>query len=399
MADVVLDDVSRVQADGSTVVSHLTLHVRDRELLVLIGPSGSGKTTVLRMIAGLDPLSSGEIRFDGARVDTLPPHRRDVAMVFESNALYPHLTAGSNMRFGLELRKLPAEEIDKRVQAESRVLKLQRLLGRRPATLSAGERQRVAVGRATVRVPRVFLMDEPLGHLDAGERMRVRAEIAQLQRGLGVTTIYVTHDQEQAMAVGDRVAVLRAGVLEQVDTPRALYDRPVNLFVAGFFGEPPMRFVPAWLRGEPSGAWLELGTLRLPFPGSPSGPLRRFYGRALVLGLRSEHVQLDPATSAERPIDSPRPAAGPRPAGAAAPLPAVVTDVEYVGAELFVHCQLDAGPALGEDAVLTARCRHLRLRRGDRVGLVVDLRGLCCFDPATEALLWSFPAATPPVGA
>src|ERR671915_228422 len=226
MADVLLDDVSRVFKDGSKAVSHLTLHVRDAELMAIVGPSGCGKSTVLRLIAGLDPLGGGTISIGGRVVNNLTPGERNVAMVFEAAALYPHLTAAQNLRFGLAMRKLPDQEIRQRVEAETRVLRLGRFLDRKPKTLSAGQRQRVAVGRATVRVPDVFLLDEPLTHMDAGERIRLRTELAQLQHGLGVTAIYVTHDQSQAMAIGDRVAVMRGGRIEQIDEPRTLYARP-----------------------------------------------------------------------------------------------------------------------------------------------------------------------------
>src|ERR671914_1020874 len=263
MADVLLDDVSRVFKDGSKAVSHLTLHVRDAELMVIVGPSGCGKSTVLRLIAGLEPLKGGTISIGGRVVNNLTPGDRNVAMVFEAAALYPHLTAAQNLRFGLALRKLPAEEIQQRVEAETRVLRLGRFLDRKPRTLSAGQRQRVAVGRATVRVPDVFLLDEPLTHMDAGERIRLRTELAHLQHGLGVTAVYVTHDQAQAMAIGDRVAVMRAGRVEQIDEPLKLYRRPANVFVASFMGEPAMNLVSGYIEQDAGRSFVVLGGQRL----------------------------------------------------------------------------------------------------------------------------------------
>ncbi|MGH3099409.1 MAG: ABC transporter ATP-binding protein, partial [Thermoleophilia bacterium] len=289
MADVLLDDVSRVYPDGSAAVSHLSLHVRNAELMVIVGPSGCGKSTVLRLIAGLEPLGGGTISIGGRVVNHLTPGDRNVAMVFEAAALYPHLTAAQNLRFGLAMRKLPSDEIQQRVEAETRVLRLGRFLDRKPKTLSAGQRQRVAVGRATVRVPDVFLLDEPLTHMDAGERIRLRTELAHLQQGLGVTAIYVTHDQSQAMAIGDRVAVMRGGRIEQLDEPRTLYRRPANTFVASFMGEPAMNLVSGYLEQDEGRTYVVLGGQRLPFPGTPSGLLRGRTGPVTV-GIRPEHV-------------------------------------------------------------------------------------------------------------
>jgi multiple sugar transport system ATP-binding protein len=385
MADVLLDDVSRVYPDGTRAVSHLTLYVRDRELLALVGPSGCGKSTTLRMIAGIEPVDGGTIRIGGLAVNDLQPHERDVAMVFEAGALYPHMTASDNLRFGLTVRRMPASEIDQRVGAESRVLRLGRLLDRLPRTLSAGQRQRVALGRATVRVPRVFLLDEPLTHLDEGERIRLRTELAQLQHGLGVTAIYVTHDQAQAMAVGDRVAVMRAGVLEQVAEPRALYERPANAFVASFVGSPAMVLVAGRLEADADGTWVGLGSQRVRFPGGPSGGLRSRVGRPLTVGIRPEHLR-DAATLA---------------APAAATLRATVVRVDHLGAELLVGCLIDARAVVVADtpeveeaaadagAVLRARLpRHHPVRPGDRIELAVEVGQLTFFDPVTGAALW-----------
>ena len=384
MADVLLDDVSRVYPDGTAAVSHLNLYVRDGELLVVVGPSGCGKSTTLRLIAGIEPLSGGTISIGGRPMTNVPAHQRDLAMVFEAGALYPHMTASDNLRFGLAVRKLPAGEIEERVGAESRVLRIGRLLDRLPRTLSAGQRQRVAIGRATVRVPSVFLLDEPLTHLDAGERIRLRTELARILHGLGVTAIYVTHDQDQAMAIGDRVAVMRAGVVEQVAEPRALYRRPANTFVASFVGEPAMALVAGRLEPGDGGAQVVLGGQRLPFPGTPSGALRTRVGAPVTVGIRPEHLA-DAATAAPRAV-----------------LSTTAARVERLGAELLVRCTLDAPqvhvpdtPGVDVDlepadqATLAARfpARH-PVRRGDRVELAVDTTQLCYFDPASGEALW-----------
>jgi multiple sugar transport system ATP-binding protein len=384
MAEVLLDDVSRVYPDGTTAVSHLTLYVRDSELMVIVGPSGCGKSTVLRLIAGLDPLSGGSISIGGRVVDGVQPSERDIAMVFETGALYPHLTASDNLSFPLTLRNLPKREIEDRVGAESRVLRLERLLHRKPRTLSAGQRQRVAVGRATVRAPAVFLLDEPLTHLDAAERIRLRTELATLQRGLGVTTIYVTHDQSQAMAIGDRVAVMRAGQIEQVAEPLTLYRRPANVFVASFMGEPAMTLMAGRLEVDAGRTWVVLGNQRLPFPGKPSGLLRSRIGRPVTVGIRPEDV-----TAADGVPES------------SAVLFSTVEWVENLGSHLLIGCPLDTtaitvadGPGAEAQrpgrAVLIARFPGTsQIRRGDRVELAVTVTKLSFFDPVTGEALWN----------
>ena len=380
MADVLLDDVSRVYPDGTSAVSHLTLYVRDGELMVILGPSGCGKSTILRLIAGLEPLTGGSVSIGGRVVDDVGPSGRNVAMVFETGALYPHLTAWDNLRFGLALRRLPQDEIEQRVGAESRVLRLGRFLNRKPRTLSAGERQRVAVGRATVRAPAVFLLDEPLTHLEAAERIRLRSELATLLRGMGVTAVYVTHDQSQAMAIGDRVAVMRAGRIEQVAEPGTLYRRPANVFVASFMGEPGMTLLAGRLEADAGRTWVVLGNQRLPYPGSPSGGLRSRIGRPVTVGIRPEHV-----TDAGSVLDAP------------AVLFSTANRVDHLGPHALISCPLDttAGTvAPGGDgqrtgpAVLVARFpASTQVRRGDRVELAVDMAELSFFDPITgEAL-------------
>jgi multiple sugar transport system ATP-binding protein len=384
MADVLLEDVSRVHADGTRAVSHLSLYVREGELLPLIGPSGCGKSTTLRMIAGVEPITEGVISIGGSVVNDVPPHRRDVAMVFEGDRLYPHMTALGNMSFGLQMRRTPDAEIQQRVAAESRVLRLTRLLDRLPRTLSSGQAQRVAVARATVRVPRVFLLDEPLSHLDESDRVRLRAEFARFQRGLGVTTIYVTHDQSQAMAIGDRVAVMRAGVLEQVDLPRALYERPASAFVAGFVGSPSMTLVKGTLEAAEGGLRVVLGSQSVRFTAPVSGLLRARVGRPLLVGLRAEHlapVEADSGRAADRRLH------------------ATVAGLDRLGPEVLAYCELDAPavevpdgegrPRVGGLASLTVRLpRTTEVRRGQQLELAVDTAQLSFFDPGSGAAVW-----------
>jgi len=266
MAEIVLDDVSKVYADGTLAVSDLSLDIEDGEFVVLVGPSGCGKTTALRMIAGLESISGGTLSIDDRVVNGVPPKERDIAMVFQNYALYPHMTVYDNMAFGLKLRKLPKTEIDRRVREAGDILGLDDLLQRKPKALSGGQRQRVAMGRAIVREPKAFLMDEPLSNLDAKLRVQMRTEIARIQHELNVTTIYVTHDQVEAMTMGDRVAVIRKGKLQQVDTPQRLYDHPVNLFVAGFIGSPAMNMVEATLSTSNGAAIVEFGGQKLSVP-------------------------------------------------------------------------------------------------------------------------------------
>ena len=243
MAGIVMEDVSKVYADGTTAVSDLSLDIKDEEFIVLVGPSGCGKTTALRMVAGLESVTRGTIAIGDRVVNAVPPKERDIAMVFQNYALYPHMSVYDNMAFGLKLRKLPKEEIDRRVLQAAEILGLEEYLQSKPKALSGGQRQRVAMGRAIVREPLAFLMDEPLSNLDAKLRVQMRAEVSRLQSDLAVTTIYVTHDQTEAMTMGDRVAVIKKGELQQVDAPQFLYDHPSNLFVAGFIGSPTMNFV------------------------------------------------------------------------------------------------------------------------------------------------------------
>src|SRR5438046_5609855 len=262
MAEIQLRGVTKRYPDGTEAVKHVDLDIGDGEFMILVGPSGCGKSTALRMIAGLEDISEGELIIGGERVNDLEPRDRDIAMVFQNYALYPHMTVRENMGFALKLAKTPKEEINRKVEEAAQILDLNQHLDRKPANLSGGQRQRVAMGRAIVRDPKAFLMDEPLSNLDAKLRVQMRTEVSRIQQRLGTTTVYVTHDQTEAMTLGDRVAVMRSGVLQQVGSPRELYNDPVNLFVAGFIGSPSMNFLPARVEGDTL-KW-PLGDARLP---------------------------------------------------------------------------------------------------------------------------------------
>jgi multiple sugar transport system ATP-binding protein len=305
VAEISLEKLSKVFPDGTSAVKDLDLVVEDGEFVVLVGPSGCGKTTALRMVAGLEEPTSGDIRIGDSVVTNVPPKNRDIAMVFQDYALYPQMTVFDNMAFALKLRKVPKAEIEARVRRAAAILHLEGLLHRRPRALSGGQRQRVAMGRAIVREPTAFLLDEPLSNLDAKLRVQMRAEIARIQRDLGVTTIYVTHDQTEAMTMGDRVAVMNRGVLQQVAPPEELYRYPVNLFAAGFIGAPSMNLVEAQFRREAAGLVVRFGghTLRCPETVLDHRPaLAGYEGRSVVLGIRPEHFE-DAAFATGTPPD------------------------------------------------------------------------------------------------
>ncbi|MFO7178129.1 MAG: sn-glycerol-3-phosphate ABC transporter ATP-binding protein UgpC [Pseudomonadota bacterium] len=290
MAGVVLKDVVKIFDGGVRAVDRFNLDIQDREFVVLVGPSGCGKSTTLRMVAGLEEITSGTIRIGDRVVNDVPPKDRDIAMVFQSYALYPHMTVYENMAFALKLRKVPKSTIDEKVKRAAKVLMIEHLLDRKPKALSGGQRQRVALGRAIVRDPKCFLFDEPLSNLDAKLRVEMRAEIKALHMSLNATTMYVTHDQEEAMTLGDRVVVMKDGVIQQCDTALAIYHQPANRFVAGFLGSPPMNFFEGRLIEEGGRLWFDEGTGRLPVPGWAKSALAAYGNREVVLGVRPEAI-------------------------------------------------------------------------------------------------------------
>jgi multiple sugar transport system ATP-binding protein len=381
MAEITLDKLTKVYGDGTRAVSELDLEIEDGEFVVLVGPSGCGKTSALRMVAGLEPISDGRVLIDGEVVNKLPPKDRDIAMIFQNYALYPHMSAFDNMAFGLKLRGMKRQRRADRVQGAAETLGLAGVLPKKPRTLSGGQRQRVAMGRAIVREPRAFLMDEPLSNLDAKLRVEMRAEIARLQRELNVTTIYVTHDQVEAMTLGDRVAIMRDGVLQQVAQPQELYDRPRNLFVAEFIGSPAMNLVGADLARANGGFVATFGdkALRVGERVLSSRPgLQRFERKRLILGVRPEDIE-----------DAHF--------GAGEPLGAVVDIREDMGSEVFVHFDPgatmvageDVKAAVGEAAEVKGSAWVARLDRDTAaaekqpIELTVDTNRLHFFDPET----------------
>ncbi|MEU8270212.1 sn-glycerol-3-phosphate ABC transporter ATP-binding protein UgpC [Sphaerisporangium sp. NPDC049002] len=392
MASIVLRNVDKIYAGGVKAVNGLNLDIHDGEFMVLVGPSGCGKSTALRMIAGLEDISGGEIAIGDRVVNHLPPKDRDIAMVFQNYALYPHMTVEENLAFGLKLRKMPKAEIAKRVQEAAKMLGLDQYLKRKPAALSGGQRQRVAMGRAIVREPQAFLMDEPLSNLDAKLRVSMRASLNQMHERLGVTTVYVTHDQVEAMTLGDRVCVLRDGILQQVDTPQNLFDSPVNLFVAGFMGSPSMNFVNAELVRGDAGAAVSFAGLKLPVPESTFAEkpgLDQYFGKKLILGIRPS--DFEDASAAN----------GSSTGWAHIPTRAEVT--EELGSEINVLFLIDAPPVehkdtvaaqdtgddeeaavlplIGDKSLWTARVNaRSHVRPGQNVDLVVDTQNLHFFD-------------------
>jgi multiple sugar transport system ATP-binding protein len=394
VASVSFDRASKIYPDGTRAVSELQLDVPDGQFMVLVGPSGCGKTTALRMLAGLESVSEGVIRIGDRVVNHVPSRDRDIAMVFQSYALYPHLSVYENIAFGLRVKKVPKDEIDRRVKNAARILDLEPFLKRKPRALSGGQRQRVAMGRAIVREPQAFLMDEPLSNLDAKLRVQMRAEIAGLQHDLGVTTVYVTHDQVEAMTMGDRVAVMRKGELQQVDEPQTLYERPVNLFVGGFIGSPAMNMIEATLDRRNGGYIVSAGstTLALDDETVASHPgLADYAGKDVIVGIRPEDLE-DAALVPDTPEDR--------------RLHGKVSLREALGSEIMVHFDIDAKAAMTDDVrelaqdtdavavseatkekahtTMTGRFgARSRVREGTEAEVAVDTRSLHFFDPET----------------
>ncbi len=391
MAGVTLDGISKIYPDGTRAVSSMDLAVNDGEFLVLVGPSGCGKTTALRMVAGLDEISEGELRIGDKVVNHTPSRDRDIAMVFQSYALYPHLSVYENIAFGLRIKKVDKAEIDRRVHEASRALDLDKFLDRKPRALSGGQRQRVAMGRAIVRKPAAFLMDEPLSNLDAKLRVQTRAEIAKLQQDLGVTTLYVTHDQTEALTMGHRVAVMRKGTLQQVAPPQELYDRPVNLFVGGFIGSPSMNMLEATLVKDGDGFRADFGSQSLTLDAelvAARPGLQAYEGKEIIVGIRPEAIE-DAALVDDPPADR--------------RLKGVLTLREALGSEIMAHLEIDARHAQtdevrelaaetgvtplderGPGATIVGRFGpRSKVAAGDTVELFVDTRTLHFFDPGT----------------
>jgi len=388
VADIEFQEVAKVYPDGTRAVDGLDLEIQDGEFMVFVGPSGCGKTTALRMVAGLEEISEGSIRIGDRIVNDVSPKDRDIAMVFQTYALYPHMTVEENLAFGLKLRKLTKAEIGRRVHAAATTLGLEEFLQRKPRALSGGQRQRVAMGRAIVREPQAYLMDEPLSNLDAKLRVQMRAEIHKLQRELGVTTIYVTHDQTEAMTMGDRVAVMRSGHLQQVDNPERLYERPANQFVAGFIGSPAMNMATARLSRTDDDLIVSFGAYRLVVDRglvAERPALSEYDGRKVILGIRPEDFE-DAAFTTEAPPER--------------TLDTVTGLREALGSEVLVHFSVasastsaDASEFIesvgDEGSIFVARVHpQTKAREGEPLRLVVNTKRLHFFDPETGLAIY-----------
>ena len=367
MASLSLTNVCKVYPNGFEAVKDFSLEVEDQEFIIFVGPSGCGKSTTLRMIAGLEEISSGELKIDGRVVNDVEPKDRDIAMVFQNYALYPHMTVFDNMAFGLKLRKVPKDEIKKKVEEAAKILDLEKLLDRKPKALSGGQRQRVAMGRAIVRNPKVFLMDEPLSNLDAKLRVQMRSEIASLHNRLKATIIYVTHDQTEAMTLGTRIVVLKDGVIMQVDSPQKLYNEPNNLFVAGFIGSPQMNFIDAEVERDGEDVKLHIGQARqyITVPADQARALVEggYVGKTVVMGIRPEDIG-DSQIEIEAHKDT--------------VFETDVTGYELLGSEVLLYFNV-AGTAMTAkvDSRTTARM-------GDHITLAIDPEKIHCFDKETE---------------
>ncbi|MFU0831972.1 MAG: ABC-type sugar transport system, ATPase component MalK [Oscillospiraceae bacterium] len=365
MASVILKHVYKVYSGNVTAVTDFNLEIKDKEFIILVGPSGCGKSTTLRMIAGLEEITKGELYIGDTLANNVAPKDRDIAMVFQNYALYPHMTVFDNMAFGLKLRKTPKDEIKRRVEEAARTLDISHLLDRKPKALSGGQRQRVALGRAIVRNPKVFLLDEPLSNLDAKLRAQMRTEIAKLHKRLGTTFIYVTHDQTEAMTMGDRIVVMKDGFIQQVDTPQNLYDYPVNQFVAGFMGSPQMNFIDGTLQKSGSDYAFKFGqySIAIPAEKNKNDVLKDYVDKPVVLGIRPEHVHDEPEFLEK---------------AAGGIVEADVEVTELMGAETYLYLNC-------EGVNLTARVDpSSKAQSGDHIKVAFDLRKIHLFDKETE---------------
>ncbi len=362
MASVTYDHVYKRFGD-MVAVNDMNIHIADKEFLVLVGPSGCGKTTALRLLAGLEEISEGQIRIDDRVVNDVAPKDRDIAMVFQSYALYPHLSVYDNMAFGLKLRKTPKEEIKRRVHEAAEILGIQDLLDRKPRQLSGGQRQRVAVGRAIVREPKVFLFDEPLSNLDAKLRVAMRAEISKLHQRLQTTFIYVTHDQVEAMTMATRIAVINKGIVQQIDNPQNLYDRPDNLFVAGFIGSPAMNFFPAKLRKDNGRLFVESEGFAIPIPQEKAQPYFAYEGKNIIFGIRPENIHDPHFTPPNIHAEN---------------VEALIDVTELMGNEIFLHL------LSGKNNFVARIDPRSKLRVGEKAQLAFDMDSFHIFDAETE---------------
>ncbi|MBO4458749.1 MAG: sn-glycerol-3-phosphate ABC transporter ATP-binding protein UgpC [Butyrivibrio sp.] len=364
MASLSLKDICKVYPNGFQAVKDFNLEIEDKEFIIFVGPSGCGKSTTLRMIAGLEDISSGTLKIGDRVVNDVEPKDRDIAMVFQNYALYPHMTVYDNMAFGLKLRKVPKNEIDKMVKEAAKILDLEKLLDRKPKALSGGQRQRVAMGRAIVRNPKVFLMDEPLSNLDAKLRVQMRTEIAKLHQRLGTTIIYVTHDQTEAMTLGTRIVVMKDGIVQQVDTPQNLYEKPANLFVAGFMGSPQMNFIDAEVVVEGDSASLRVAGQLIELPPAKAKKVidGGYTGKTVTFGIRPEDVD-----DSEMVVSTSK-----------AVFESTINVYELLGAEVYLYFDLDQFP-------ITARVdSRTTARPGDKVKFAFDVEKIHIFDKETE---------------
>ena len=365
MAGLSLRHIGKTYQGGVSAVSDFNLEIEDKEFIILVGPSGCGKSTTLRMIAGLEEITDGELYIGDKLVNDVAPKDRDIAMVFQNYALYPHMTVFENMAFGLKLRKVPKAEIKRKVEEAARILDIEHLLDRKPKALSGGQRQRVALGRAIVREPKVFLMDEPLSNLDAKLRVQMRAEIGKLHKRLETTFIYVTHDQTEAMTMGSRIVVMKDGIVQQCASPTELYDEPVNMFVAGFIGSPQMNFINATLEKKDDGVYLVNSDLSVKLPDGKGNreELKPYYGKEIVMGIRPESIHEDQAYLAQMPES------------------VVNVDVdltEMMGAETFLYLKL------GEIPLIARVNRRTTAQHGDNIKVAFDANKIHIFDKDTE---------------